>query len=62
MKELHQIRRNSDENKTNPLLKPRNKIEELAMSPVARSMFVGGEPSETIIFGHTIVLLLQKIK
>lgn len=41
MKELHQVKK-SDENKTNPLLKPRNKIEELAMSPIARSMFIGG--------------------
>ena len=36
-----------------PLLKPRNKIEELAMSPVARSIFIGGQPDEAIIFGHT---------
>jgi hypothetical protein len=36
-----------------PLLKPRDEIEELAMSPVARSMLIGGEQDETIIFGHT---------
>ena len=36
-----------------PLLKPRNKIEELAMSPVAWSIFIGGQPDEAIIFGHT---------
>ena len=36
-----------------PLLKPRNKIEELAMSPVARSIFIGGKRNEAIIFGHT---------
>ena len=36
-----------------PLLQPRNKIEELAMSPLARSIFIGGETDEAIIFGHT---------
>lgn len=61
MKELHQVKK-LDENKTNPLLKPRNKIEELAMSPVARSMFIGGEPSETIIFGHTHSPFITKDK
>jgi UDP-2,3-diacylglucosamine pyrophosphatase LpxH len=49
MKELHQ----PPQDRMKPLLKPRDEIEELAMSPVARSMFVGGEPDETIIFGHT---------
>ena len=35
------------------LANPRNKIEELVMSPLARSMLIGGGQSETIIFGHT---------
>jgi predicted phosphodiesterase len=49
MKELHQFPHNI----MKPLPNPRNEIEELAMSPVTRSMFIGGEPDETIIFGHT---------
>ena len=52
MKELHSIE-NSSIDRTEPLLEPRNKIEELAMSPVARSIFIGGKPKETVIFGHT---------
>jgi predicted phosphodiesterase len=32
---------------------PRNKIEALSMSPLARSIFVGGKPEEVLIFGHT---------
>lgn len=36
-----------------PLPQPRNKIEELAMSSLARSIFIGGEIDETVIFGHT---------
>lgn len=50
MKELHLAEQSKDRMK---LVRPRNKIEELAMSPVARSMFVGGEPDEAMIFGHT---------
>lgn len=50
MKELH---RKPPRDKTKPLLEPRNKIEELAMSPVARSILIGGKPDETVIFGHT---------
>jgi UDP-2,3-diacylglucosamine pyrophosphatase LpxH len=49
MKELHPPGRSLEYT----LLKPRNKIEELAMSPVARSMLIGGDPDETLIFGHT---------
>jgi UDP-2,3-diacylglucosamine pyrophosphatase LpxH len=52
MKELHPSGK-SAEDRMKPLLNPRNKIEELALSPVARSMLIGGEPGESIIFGHT---------
>jgi UDP-2,3-diacylglucosamine pyrophosphatase LpxH len=52
MKELHSVMK-SPEERTKPILMPRNKIEELAMSPVARSILIGGKPDETIIFGHT---------
>lgn len=52
MKELHSGG-NCSKDKIEPLRKPRNKIEELAMSPVVRSMLIGGKPDETIIFGHT---------
>src|SRR5215469_6971201 len=52
MKELHSFGKISKDT-VMPLLKPRNKIEELAMSPVARSIFIGGQPDEAIIFGHT---------
>lgn len=61
MKEEHQFDK-SQVNEINPLLYPRNKIEELAMSPVARSMFIGGEPNETIIFGHTHSPFITKDK
>lgn len=61
MKEGHQFDK-SQVNEINPLLYPRNKIEELAMSPVARSMFIGGEPNETIIFGHTHSPFITKDK
>jgi UDP-2,3-diacylglucosamine pyrophosphatase LpxH len=43
----------SPEDRMKPLVKPRNKIEELAMSQLARGMLIGGESNETIIFGHT---------
>jgi UDP-2,3-diacylglucosamine pyrophosphatase LpxH len=49
MKELHP----PSQDRMKPLLKPRDEIEELAMSPVSRSMLIGGGPDETIIFGHT---------
>jgi predicted phosphodiesterase len=52
MKELHSFGKISKDT-FKPLLKPRNRIEELAMSPVARSIFIGGQPDEAIIFGHT---------
>ncbi|HEY6534560.1 MAG TPA: metallophosphoesterase [Candidatus Nitrosocosmicus sp.] len=53
MKELHRFEKESREEKRKPLLQPRNKIEGLAMSPLARSMLIGGKPNETLIFGHT---------
>lgn len=52
MKELHPSGKPS-EDRMQPLLNPRNKIEELAMSQLARRMLIGGESNETIIFGHT---------
>jgi UDP-2,3-diacylglucosamine pyrophosphatase LpxH len=45
-----------------PLLEPRNKIEELAMSSLARSIFIGGQTDETIIFGHTHSPFITKDK
>ena len=53
MKKLHRVRKFPEDPVRDPLLKPRNKIEELAMSPLARSMLIGGESDEVIIFGHT---------
>jgi predicted phosphodiesterase len=52
MKELHSSGKPT-ENRMKPLLNPRNKIEELAMSELARRMLIGGESNETVIFGHT---------
>jgi UDP-2,3-diacylglucosamine pyrophosphatase LpxH len=53
IKELNSSEIESIEEKRKPLLQPRNKIEELAMSSLARSMLIGGKPDETLIFGHT---------
>jgi hypothetical protein len=41
MKELHHFEKDSRGEKRNPLLQSRNKIEELAMSPLAISMLIG---------------------
>jgi UDP-2,3-diacylglucosamine pyrophosphatase LpxH len=50
-KELHSPS-NSVQEIVRPFM-PRNKIEALSMSPLARSIFVGGKPEEVLIFGHT---------
>lgn len=46
--------------RTKPLLRPRNKIEELAMSPVARSILIGGKPDETILLRNVLKNINKK--